>query len=93
MDRTALEGPHGALEHGSFVESHPGLHQQFPILLFERHPTVMFFLPLDVFDQAVDAALRTRKHDVIGDGGEGRHRTIGPQSTPAALAGPFTPCP
>jgi hypothetical protein len=46
MDSPALEGPHGILGHGSCVESYAGLHQQFPILLFERHPEVVFFLPL-----------------------------------------------
>jgi hypothetical protein len=40
MDRAALEGPHGVLEHGSFVELYAGLHQQFPIFLFERHPAL-----------------------------------------------------
>jgi hypothetical protein len=44
MDRAALEGPHGTLEYVSFVGSYGALHQQFPILLFERHPTMVFFL-------------------------------------------------
>jgi hypothetical protein len=34
-----------------------------------------------------------RKHDLIGDGGERRHRTIVPRSTPAVLAPVFTLCP
>jgi hypothetical protein len=64
LNRSAQEGPPGALEHGSFVESYAGLRQQFPILLPKRHPTVVFFLPLDVFDQAVNVAVRTSKGPV-----------------------------
>jgi hypothetical protein len=99
MDRSALEGPHGVLEHVSFVESYAGLHQQFPIDPVKMSATVFDNSP-DVAKQVRAAAtfengnsIFRRKHDVIGDGGDRRHRTIVPRSTPPGLAGPFTSCP
>ena len=52
------------LEQVPLVEFYSGLQEQFPILLFERGLAVMFFLPLDVFDQVVDVALGARKRGV-----------------------------
>ena len=48
----------GPLQHVPFVELNPRLQKQFPVLLLERGLAMMFFLSLDVFDQAIDVAPR-----------------------------------